>query len=124
MDWIPENLAETWNRFGNFHDGVIRHIEIRPETDSAVVALDASEGLSSGTWHRVRFEFDGVREWRIEQIRSDMVVIYEANAAKVDGLVFVTFDAATMATQPTAEDFRSSVAYIAAQAVHVSTEPL
>jgi hypothetical protein len=72
----------------------------------------------------VRFEFKGILEWRVEQIHSDMVVIYQAKTAQVDGLVFVGFDAATMGERPTADDFRGSCAFIAARRVGVTTSPL
>jgi len=117
-------VAELWNCFDGFHDGVIRSIELRLEKKSARVELDAEDMSENGTWHRVRFEFDGIREWRVEQIRSDMVVIYNAKTAEVEGLIFVGFDAATMPEQPAADDFRSSCAYIAAHAVRVTSSPL
>ena len=124
VELTPENCLELWSRFDGFHDGVIRSIELRPETKSARVELDAEDISERGGWHRVRFEFEDVREWRIEQIRSDMVVIYGAKTAKADGLTFVGFDAATMAENPTADDFRASTAFIAAHRVAVSTSPL
>jgi hypothetical protein len=55
----------------------------------------------------VRFEFDGLREWRFEQIRSDMVVIYAARVATMDGLTFVGFDAATAGRLPRQHRLRS-----------------
>jgi hypothetical protein len=124
VELTPETVSELWSRFGGFHDSVIRAIELRPETASAHVDLDAEDISEGGGWHRVRFAFEGICEWRVEQIHSDMVVIYEARTAEVDGLVFVDFDAATMAERPTADDFRGSCAFIAAQRVGVTTSPL
>jgi hypothetical protein len=118
------DLTEIWSRFGDFHDAVIRTVELRPETKSASVDLDAEDVSNGGQWQRVRFEFEGMREWRFEQIRSDMIVIYEARAAHADGLTFIGFDAATMPEHPTPADFRASCAFIAAERVGVTTAPL
>lgn len=71
----------------------------------------------------MRFEFEGVKEWRFEQIRFDMVVIFEAKAAEADGLMFFGFDGAAMsAMRP--DDFRSTTAYIAARTVRFDVHPL
>jgi hypothetical protein len=123
MNLTDETVRDLWSRFDGFHDAVIRVVELRLETRSASVHLDA-EDVSDARWHRVRFEFDGVHEWRFEQIRSDMVVIYEARAAEADGLTFLSFDAATMPERPLPDDFRATVAYIAAETASVTDAPL
>ena len=123
MNLTEKSATDLWHRFGDFHDAVIRLVELRPETNSASVEIDA-EDVSETRWHRVRFEFDGLREWRFEQIRSDMVVIYAARVATVDGLTFVGFDAATLPARPSPDDFRGSTAFVAGENVTVTTSPL
>jgi hypothetical protein len=123
MKLTEENSDGLWNQFDDFHDAVIRVVELRPETSSASVDIDA-EDVSETRWYRVRFEFDGVREWVFEQTRSDMVVIYAARVARVDDLTFVGFDAATMPARPSADDFRGSTAFAAGENVTVTTSPL
>jgi hypothetical protein len=123
MHLTEEAVRDLWRRFGGFHDAVIRVVELRPETDSALVHLDAAE-VVDGRWYRVRSEFDGLQEWRFEQIRSDTIVVYEARAAVADGLTYVSFDAATMPERPLPDDFQATVAYIAAQTASVTDAPL
>jgi hypothetical protein len=122
------SISDVWTRFGNLSDSVIRLVEIRPEARpwSAVVELDAQEPPSSdGPWHRIRFDFIDAREWRFEQTRADMLVVFEARAERVDDLVCVTFDAATMpASSPTLDDFRRTDAYVAAADLEVSVRLL
>jgi hypothetical protein len=79
-------------RFWQLSDSVIRLVEIHPESRpwSVIVELDAQEPPN---WHRIRFEFLDAREWRFEQTRADMLVVFEARADHVDGLTCVSFDA-------------------------------
>jgi hypothetical protein len=124
VELTPQTVPALWDRFDAFHDGVIREIEIQAADKMARVEFDAEDMSAVGTWHRLRFEFEDVREWRFEQIRSDMVVIYAARAAEANGLMFVSFDAATMPEQPGADDFRATCAFIASRTVEWSSSPL
>lgn len=71
MEFTRQTAPEILDRFDEFRDAVIRRVEIRPEDWSARVELDAKDRTDE--WCRVRFEFEGVKEWRFEQIRTDMV---------------------------------------------------
>jgi hypothetical protein len=117
------SVSEVLTRFGQLSDSVIRLVEIHPESRpwSVIVALDAQEPPN---WYRIRFEFLDAREWRFEQTRADMLVVFEARADRVDGLICVSFDAATMPVTPSLDDFRRTDAYVAASDVEVSMHPL
>jgi hypothetical protein len=121
------SISDVWTRFGQLADSVIRLVEIRPESRpwSVVVELDAQEPPNSdGPWYRIRFEFIDAREWRFEQTRTDMLVVFEARAERMDGLACVSFDAATMPAAPGLDDFRRTDAYAAAAGVEVTVRPL
>ena len=121
------SLGEVWSRFGQLSDSVIRRFEVRTDSRpwSAVVEVDAQEPPNSnGPWHRIRFEFTDVREWRFEQTRSDMLVIFEARAERVDELICVSFDAAVIPENPHLDDFRRTDAFVAASAVEPSLRRL
>jgi hypothetical protein len=125
VDFTRETAHGILDRFGGFGDAVIRGIEIRPEDWSAWVELDAMDhSTDESTWCRVRIEFEGVEEWRFaQQHRSQMVVIFEAQAAESDGVMFVSFDNPG-SSDPSPDDFRSTDAYIAARRVSVDVQPL
>jgi hypothetical protein len=116
---------EAWRRFAAFGDCVIQSVELRVASTprSAIVELQAQEPPNSdGPWWRVRFEFSGLAEWRFEQIRSDIAVIYSAGVRQLGGLTYVSFDAGDVLDQ--ADDFRATAAYAAAEAVQVTVAPL
>jgi hypothetical protein len=120
-------IGDLWTRFHQLSDSVIRSVEIRtePRPWTVMVELDVQEPPNSeGPWYRIRFEFTDVREWRFEQTRSDMLVVFEARAERFEGLVCVSFDAATLPEAPTLADFRRTDAYVAARAVEASLRPL
>ncbi len=118
--------AEAWSRFYGFADGVIRSVELHLDGPrQAIVELDAQEPPNSdGPWWRVHFDFIGLAEWRFEQIRSDMLVIFDARLATIGDLTYVSFDAATLPEEPSANEFRGSCAYAAAERVELLLRPL
>jgi hypothetical protein len=113
--------TEAWSRFSGFADGVIRSVELRLDgSRRASVELDAQEPPNSdGPWWRVRFDLTGLAEWRFEQIRSDMLVVFDARLETIGDLTYVSFDAATLPEEPSVNEFRTTCAYAAAERVEI-----
>ena len=115
MELNEEVARDLLARFSDFGDAVIRLIEIRVEASEARIELDAKDGSADWAWRRVRFEFEEVSEWRFERNYAATEVVFEANALVVDGVMFLSFDGPSHDGVSTVEDFRKSLAYIAAR---------
>jgi hypothetical protein len=119
VDVRPHTAGELLARFGEFHDAVIRSIELRPEKWTGRLVLDAQDLRDEEKWVRVTFDFDGLKEWRLEQGRTDMVVIFELRLGFDDDLVFLGLDGPAE-DDGTAAAFRAASVYLAAERVGVS----
>jgi hypothetical protein len=115
----PDTARALLARFGDFHDAVIRSVELRPEAWTGRLVVDAQDLGDAEKWVRVTFDLDGLKEWRLEQGRADMVVIFEVRLGFDDHLVFLGLDGPSEG-DATAGAFRAGGVYLAAERVRVS----
>ena len=127
---LKPSLAEAWEQFDAFGDSVVRRIEITNPTDEqsskqvAVFLNGWDPDGPFGPWCDVRFSFVGVEEYRFWQGNWTIDVVFEAQWAQLDGIVWVVFDGyGAEAEEPTAEELRSNYAYVAAKSVEITVRP-
>lgn len=128
MEFKP-TLTEAWAKFGDFHDSLIKRIELalEPAPWDAVVELEGTADSPDLPWYFIRFEFTGVQEWRFDQARNlgPTTIVFEASWAQLGDLFYVTFDGVNVDSDaPTVEMFRASDTYIAAKSVEVTLRPI
>jgi hypothetical protein len=122
------SLSDAWERFGCFHDSVIRRAEFYlRQPRRLTVDLDAwepGELADTGIWMDGRFRFDDVREYRLWEQNWAIEVIFEAGWAELDDLIWVAFDGDDMdEVAPTVARFRDCYAYVAAKSVELTVSP-
>ena len=93
------SLTQGWEMFGDFHDSLIRRVELRTATRGQLreVAVELDALSLSGEWYDLRFHFTGVEEYRFWQGNFMMEVIFGAHWARFSDrvygeLVYVAFD--------------------------------
>jgi hypothetical protein len=122
-------LPEAWEKFGDFHDSLIKRVELVLQLRAwdAVVELEGTADTPDLPWYFIRFDFAGVEEWRFDQPRhiAPSTIIFEAAWAELDGLLYVAFDGVNIDPEAaTVEMFRTSDSYIAAKSVDVTLRPM
>jgi hypothetical protein len=114
----PETGDALLDRFGSFHDAVVKLVEFDVERKTASVELDAQDGAAAWSWRRVRFGFGDIEEWRFERINTATEIIFEASIHSLNDLLFVSFEGnRNVPLAPTEADLQlvRSLLYIAAR---------
>jgi hypothetical protein len=114
LELTEKSAAEILDRFGDFHDAVVRLVQFDVEHLTARVELDAQDGAADWEWRRVRFDFQEAEEWRFERINTAIEIIFEASVHWFDDLVFVSFEGDRRVTETAIEEARSAF-YVAAR---------
>jgi hypothetical protein len=107
-------------RFGSFHDAVVRQVVIAVADKSAEVELDAMDGAAEWAWKRIKFFFSDIEEWRFARINAATEIVFEASIHSHGDFAFVNFDGSDDApialSDADLDDLRSrSVLFIAAR---------
>jgi hypothetical protein len=131
-----QNYGHFLERFYNFHDGVIRRLEVnfrfhgsKPNAVIAIAVRDV-EGSENQGWVWVRFEIEDVTELCLtEKHNLTYTVLSEAlHIGFFEGSTFLDFGTLLDLPEPderrrSLTDFRRSEFYIGAQKIHWYVEP-
>lgn len=94
-------------RWGDFHDAAVQHVQFDLERSSVIIHLHAQDGRQQWEWRAVRLVLEALVEWSFSKPENmDVRVIFEAGVRWDTARALISLDTRSSSSP---EDFRSGV---------------
>lgn len=109
LELTPENAADVLRRFSRFGDALVERFVVERGSGASVVV-----SVRAGTsWTEVVLAVREPVEWRWSRVRSATEVVFDADIAWFDDVLYVSLDGPVEGNPRTHDAFRQSQLFLA-----------